>query len=238
MSTPDGWEFRLSPDRKQFAIWEPGNEPWFVPVPSMQGRFIGSGEMDRLGWTRFTPMADGNRADGLSEAADAVERLTADGEHDPDCLADELRLLARKARSEFTEAEQRRARDADPAALRDRIIEALLTPRYGGPQHNTLGGLPLTATPEEARRHRAGQIADVVLPLLSPPAVQRADRIVAYVPADGRPGNGLHCRRCTPTPRPRRNLWTPVTSEELPDGGTCTTCGTDVLIDDQGSDEQ
>lgn len=237
MSTPDDWEFRLSPDRRQFAVWEPGNEPWFVPVPAMRGRFVGSGEMDRLGWTRFTPLADGNRADGLSEAADAVERLTADGEHDPDYLADELRLLARKARAEFTETQQHPT-DVDPAALRDRIIEALLAPRYGGPQHNTPGGLPLTATSEEIRRHRAGQIADVVLPLLSPSAVQRTNRIVAYIPAAGRPGNGLHCRRCIPTPRPRRNLWTPVTAEELESGGTCTTCGVDVLIDDQGSDEQ
>lgn len=63
---------------------------------------------------------------------------------------------------------------ADRTALRDRIIEALLAPRYGGPQHNTPGGLRLTATPEEARRHRAGQIADIVLPLLLPP-VSRAD---------------------------------------------------------------
>lgn len=61
------------------------------------------------------------------------------------------------------------------------------------------------------------------------PAVQRADRIVAYTPAAGRPGNGLHCRRCTPTPR--GDIWTPVTAEELEDGGMCTTCGADVLID-------
>ena len=61
-----------------------------------------------------------------------------------------------------------------PTDLRARIVEALLAPRYGGPQHNTPGGLPLTATPEEARRHRAGQIADLVLAVLPPP-VDRAD---------------------------------------------------------------
>lgn len=62
-----------------------------------------------------------------------------------------------------------RAPAVDQAALRDRIAEALadaLKPRYGGPQHNTPGGLPLTATPEEVRLHRAQPLADAVLAVL------------------------------------------------------------------------
>jgi hypothetical protein len=61
-------------------------------------------------------------------------------------------------------------------ALRDRIAEALadaLKPRYGGPQHNTPGGLPLTATAEEIRLHRAQPLADAVLSVL-PASVDRA----------------------------------------------------------------
>ena len=55
MSSPDQYEFRLAPDRRQFAIWEPGNEPWFAPEPAMQGRWITSADMDRLGWIRYVP---------------------------------------------------------------------------------------------------------------------------------------------------------------------------------------
>lgn len=62
---------------------------------------------------------------------------------------------------------------ADRAALRDRIAEAIadaLKPRYGGPQHNTPGGLPLTATAEQIRLHRAQPLADAVLSVLPAPA--------------------------------------------------------------------
>lgn len=58
---------------------------------------------------------------------------------------------------------------ADQAALRNRITQAIadaLKPRYGGPQHNTPGGLPLTATAEELRLHRAQPLADAVLAVL------------------------------------------------------------------------
>lgn len=58
------------------------------------------------------------------------------------------------------------------AGLRDRIAEAIadaLKPRYGGPQHNTPGGLPLTATAEELRLHRAQPLADAVLSVLPAP---------------------------------------------------------------------
>lgn len=66
---------------------------------------------------------------------------------------------------------------ADRAELRDRIAAAIadaLQPRYGGPQHNTPGGLPLTATAEEVRLHRAQPLADAVLAVLSA-AADRAD---------------------------------------------------------------
>ncbi|MFI1485707.1 hypothetical protein [Streptomyces sp. NPDC020747] len=58
--------------------------------------------------------------------------------------------------------------DAVPPTVerRDRYAQALadaLKPRYGGPQHNTPGGLPLTATAEEARLHRAQPLTAAVL---------------------------------------------------------------------------
>jgi hypothetical protein len=52
---PEGWEFRLSPDRRLFAFYDPGNGPWFVPEPAMRGRFVDSADMDRLGWYRYVP---------------------------------------------------------------------------------------------------------------------------------------------------------------------------------------
>lgn len=70
-TTPDGYEFRLSPDRRQFAIWEPGNEPWFAPEANMHGRWITSGDMERLGWTRCLPI-DQAAADVLRIVSDTV----------------------------------------------------------------------------------------------------------------------------------------------------------------------
>ncbi|MFF9624239.1 hypothetical protein [Streptomyces griseosporeus] len=54
---------------------------------------------------------------------------------------------------------------------------------------------------------------------------QHTDRIVGYVLAGH---TDVHCLRCTPA-NPG-DIWTPVTAEELEDGGLCTRCGTDVLI--------
>lgn len=54
---PDNYEFRLAPDKRLFAIWEPGNEPWWVVDGASRGRWLGSAEMDALGWTRFLPAA-------------------------------------------------------------------------------------------------------------------------------------------------------------------------------------
>lgn len=48
------WEFRLSPDRREIAIWEPGNEPWFIPEPGMSGRFVS--DHDVKDWTPFRPV--------------------------------------------------------------------------------------------------------------------------------------------------------------------------------------
>lgn len=62
--------------------------------------------------------------------------------------------------------------------LRERMIRVLLAPRYGGPQHNTPGGLPLTATPEEARRHRAGQTVDRMLSALPAELARHVTRAI------------------------------------------------------------
>lgn len=54
---------------------------------------------------------------------------------------------------------------------------------------------------------------------------READRTVAYVLTAR---TELHCLRCTPNPA--GDIWTPVSAEELDDGGICTACGRDVLI--------
>lgn len=53
-----GWEFRLSPDRRHTAIWDPGNQPWFV-VAEAQGWWKRDHEVED--WQRFTPAQDGAR---------------------------------------------------------------------------------------------------------------------------------------------------------------------------------
>jgi hypothetical protein len=78
----------------------------------------------------------------------------------------------------------------------------------------------------EFLRHRAAELQAAGPRRLADSTVQRADRITAYVLT---PGRDLYCRRCAPSPR--GDIWTPVTSEELDEGGVCTACGVDVLID-------
>ncbi|QJT04387.1 hypothetical protein G9272_32230 [Streptomyces asoensis] len=59
---------------------------------------------------------------------------------------------------------------------------------------------------------------------------READRVVAYVPTTR---TELHCLRCAPNPA--GDIWTPVTAEELEDGGICTACSRDVLSDEETS---
>lgn len=86
------------------------------------------------------------------------------------------------------------------------------------------------ATVAKARRYRAA-VRALTEPAVRPvvgeqPDTQEADRIVAYRnPALTK----LHCLRCTP--HPAGDIWTPVTAGELEDGGICTVCGVDVLIE-------
>ncbi|MFD8226867.1 hypothetical protein ACFV16_22145 [Streptomyces massasporeus] len=68
---PEGWEFRLSHDRRLFAVYDPGNGPWFVPEPAMRGRFVDSSEMNSLDWYRYVPAPAENEAD----AVDLVSRI-------------------------------------------------------------------------------------------------------------------------------------------------------------------
>ena len=58
---PHDWEFRLSPDGRHLAIWEPGNEPWFViDTAFAKGRWADTPEMERNAsdWIPFLPLAD------------------------------------------------------------------------------------------------------------------------------------------------------------------------------------
>lgn len=58
---PDDWEFRVSPDGKMIALWEPGNEPWFVMTAAdMKGRFVSTRDMDRhtADWRQFLSVED------------------------------------------------------------------------------------------------------------------------------------------------------------------------------------
>lgn len=52
---PDNFEFRLAPNRRLFAIWDPGNGPWFVTDAAGHGEWLQPSVMDALGWTRYLP---------------------------------------------------------------------------------------------------------------------------------------------------------------------------------------
>lgn len=88
-----------------------------------------------------------------------------------------------------------------------------------------LDGFAALALTEPDRRLYAALASDVRAALTGPHAAETAaqpddaDRIVADRGRDGR----LYCTRCTPP------SGEPLTSEDLPDGGICTACGTDVL---------
>lgn len=58
---PNEWELRLSPDGRHIAVWEPGNEPWFViDTAAVKGTWVGTPEMDRhaADWTPFLPLKE------------------------------------------------------------------------------------------------------------------------------------------------------------------------------------
>lgn len=53
---PDEREVRWSPDGRYVALWEPGNEPWFViDTAAVKGRWVSTPDMDRNAddWGRF-----------------------------------------------------------------------------------------------------------------------------------------------------------------------------------------
>lgn len=51
---PNGFEVRVSPDQTKIAIWEPGNEPWFViDTAQVRGTWVKSRKMDALDWERY-----------------------------------------------------------------------------------------------------------------------------------------------------------------------------------------
>lgn len=64
-SNPRYWRFAVSPDGCQFAIWQPGNEPWFIPVANLPGHFVGSFDSEMEGWTHFAPTRSPETLDQL-----------------------------------------------------------------------------------------------------------------------------------------------------------------------------
>ncbi|MFI1524962.1 hypothetical protein [Streptomyces griseus] len=70
------------------------------------------------------------------------------------------------------------------ACLTAAVVETM-QPRYGGPQHNTPGGLSLTATAEEIQLHRARPIVEAVLTSLPAPALAVARQLLGTTTAEG-----------------------------------------------------
>ncbi|MDH6610256.1 hypothetical protein M2164_005891 [Streptomyces sp. SAI-208] len=93
-----------------------------------------------------------------------------------------------------------------------------------------LGDQPDEPLPQTEQLHggrRLGPAAGVPAAGAGQDETQEGGRIVAY-----RLGaSGLCCIGCTPSPR--GDIWEPVTSADLPDGGLCSKCDVDVLIEQE-----
>lgn len=83
---PEGWEFRLSHDRRLFAFYDPGNGPWFVPEANMRGRFVDSSDMNALDWYRYVP-AEAAAAEVLRIVSDWCTEANENGGVDAGDLA-------------------------------------------------------------------------------------------------------------------------------------------------------
>lgn len=57
---PNDWELRVSPDGRYIAVWEPGNEPWFViDTARVQGSWVSTPDMDaQADWQQFLSVED------------------------------------------------------------------------------------------------------------------------------------------------------------------------------------
>jgi hypothetical protein len=64
--------------------------------------------------------------------------------------------------------------------------------------------------------------------VVAQPGKDTETRVVAHVLATH---TDLHCLNCAPPPH--GDVWTPVTADDLDDGGVCVRCGVDVLIPQQ-----
>lgn len=94
-----GFEIRVSPDRRNVAIFDPSNAPWFVPDENCQGRRVRTAELDAAGWVQYVP------AGADRPAGDRRERIA-------EALTTEW-----TRRAEALEAKARRERDEAHAAL-------------------------------------------------------------------------------------------------------------------------
>lgn len=59
---PNGREVRMSPDGQYLALWEPGNEPWFIiDMATVRGDWVKSRDMDGRryeDWEQFLPIKE------------------------------------------------------------------------------------------------------------------------------------------------------------------------------------
>lgn len=58
---PHEREVRWSPDGKYLAVWDPGNEPWFVvDLNEVRGRWVPTADMDKnaADWPQYLEVLD------------------------------------------------------------------------------------------------------------------------------------------------------------------------------------
>jgi hypothetical protein len=134
-------------------------------------------------------------------------------------LAAELDSLRARA----AELEQELAQAVD---VSETLSRALQDEMLAGSALYAALTMPTTPTQRQAALDQFTTVAQKIGQIHGP---AEADRIVAY----RAPGSGpLYCRECCHG----GGNFTPLTSDDLPDGGLCDACGVDVLIDPVAKD--
>ena len=168
-----------------------------------------------------------DRATLLREAADELGRMDYDTDS-TDYGYDTYRDAWNGGVMDAAEKLRRVAAEEQPAETQD-SLPAWLAQRFDprGADWDGMSDDDRSYWEHQARAVRRAVERGGFKPTAEQPDTQtrEADRIVAYVPTAR---TELHCLRCAPNPA--GDIWTPVTAEELDDGGICTACGRDVLI--------
>jgi hypothetical protein len=167
---------------------------------------------------------DGSWMDCHCAVADDIERRVAAETRNTTEAEDPARID--RLRPEFTEHSSVEAIDAQLRRARAQQrrwhlrTEWLISLRADRVAQKARGDWPAASEEQPATTPPAGGAPQ--------PKEADGDSVVAYRLGGSQ---SLRCVECVPSKR--GDIWEPVTSDDLPDGGVCAACGVDVLIPQQ-----